>query len=67
MSPRIPNDPSDASQLGEIDEQLEQTAGGDEVDPADVIGPPVRDDAEPTARPPPSATTEPAPGESGNI
>jgi hypothetical protein len=62
MSPRFPSEEVDGSLLGEVDESLDRGAERHNTeDPIDILGPPVRDDGQPSARPPPSATTEPEP------
>ena len=57
MSPR-----RDPTQLGQQDERINRAAERhDAADAAEAMGPPLHDESQPTARPPPSATTEPEP------
>jgi hypothetical protein len=59
MTPKQTQEKPDATSVGEIDEQIDQASERDDPDPIDRLGPPIRNDAEPSAKPPPAATTEP--------
>ena len=61
--PREPYRTPDPADIGEEDERIEQATERYDADNASLP----REDAQPTARPPPSATTEPEPAGASSV